>query len=76
VDVKLYNLWEEVVGIATSLVLTSEENQMVWQYQSSGLYSSHSLYRLINFRGVTPIFISWVWKLIIPPRAQFFLFLV
>jgi hypothetical protein len=29
VDVKLYNLWEEVVGIATSLVLTSEENQMV-----------------------------------------------
>jgi hypothetical protein len=49
---------------------------MVWQYQSSGLYSSHSLYRLINFRGVTPIFISWVWKLIIPPRAQFFLFLV
>jgi hypothetical protein len=31
---------------------------------------------VISFRGVTPIYVSSVWKLSIPPRLQFFLWLV
>jgi hypothetical protein len=71
-----FNLWEEVINIASPINFTNEEDKSVWQFQSSGLYSSHSLYRVINFRGVIPVFIPAIWKLIIPPRVQFFLWLL
>jgi hypothetical protein len=67
----LYNLWEEVVNIASSLDLSQEEDELVWQFNSSGVYSSQSLYAVINFRGVTPIYIPAVWSLVIPPRVHF-----
>jgi hypothetical protein len=76
VDVRLFNLWEVVVGIAAALVLSGEEDEMICQFHSSGLYSSHSLYSMINFRGVTPVYIPAVWKLIIPHRVQLFLWLL
>jgi hypothetical protein len=66
VDLRLPNLWEEVVGIATSLELSSEEDELIWQFQSSGVYLSQSLYDVINFRGVTPVFLPAVWNLIVP----------
>jgi hypothetical protein len=69
VDVKLYRLWEEVVAIASSINFSAEEDEPVWTFQSNGVYSSHSLYRVINFRGVFPVYVSAVWKLIIPPRV-------
>jgi hypothetical protein len=73
VDVRLHNLWEEILSIACTITFTDEEDEPVWQFQSSGLYSSHSMYKIVNFRGVTPLFIPAVWKLIIPPMVQFFL---
>jgi hypothetical protein len=48
-------MWEEIMAIASSICLTEEEDEMVWQFHSSGIYLSHSLYRVINFRGVIPI---------------------
>jgi hypothetical protein len=35
---------------------------------SSWVYSSQSLYSVINFRGVQPVFFLAVWKLMIPPE--------
>jgi hypothetical protein len=35
VDVRLFNLWEEVLSIASSLVLSSEEDEPMWQFHSS-----------------------------------------
>jgi hypothetical protein len=52
VDLRLLHLWEEVVSIAEAIVLSGEEDVMVWQFHSSGVYSSQSLYGVINFRGV------------------------
>jgi hypothetical protein len=46
---------------------------LVWQFQSSGIYSSQSLYAIINFRGVKPVYLPSVWKIIVPPRIHFFL---
>jgi hypothetical protein len=43
VDVRLFNLWEEVLSIASSLVLSSEEDEPMWQFHSSRIYSSQSL---------------------------------
>jgi hypothetical protein len=45
---------------------------MVWQFHSFDVYSSQSLYRVINFRGVQLVYIPVVWKLWIPPRVHFF----
>lgn len=50
-------------------MLNSEEDAMVWQFTSSGVYSSH---KLINFRGVQPVFVSAVWDIKVPPEFIFF----
>jgi hypothetical protein len=76
VNVRLFNMWQEVVNIASTAIFSSVEDETIWQFHSSGVYSSHSLYRIINFRGVMPVFIPAVWNLIIPPRVQFFLWLL
>jgi hypothetical protein len=68
--------WEEVVSIAESLVLTPEEDERLWQFHSSGVYSSQSLYKVVTFRGVIRVFLYAVWKLPIPPRIHFFLWLL
>jgi hypothetical protein len=48
---------------------------LIWKYESNGVYSSKSLYAIINFRGVQPIYLPAVWDLKIPPRVQNFLWL-
>jgi hypothetical protein len=66
-------LWEELVGLVSTIELTNEEDALVWQFNSVGVYSSQSLYATINFRGVQPIYLPVVWKLVVPPRIHFFL---
>jgi hypothetical protein len=58
------------VSIAEAIVLSGEEDVMVWQFHSSGVYSSQSLYGVINFRGVQPVYMHAMWKLVIPPRRH------
>jgi hypothetical protein len=46
----------EVVQIASANTFSEEEDELIWQFNSSGVYSSQSLYRVINnFRGITPV---------------------
>ncbi|WVZ52969.1 hypothetical protein U9M48_003967 [Paspalum notatum var. saurae] len=51
----LYNCWLEVVQLASTISLTQEEDCLVWQFNSSEIYSSQSLYKIVNFRGIHPI---------------------
>jgi hypothetical protein len=76
VSVRLMSLWEELKVVVESIVLNNEEDQILWTYSSTGKYSVQSLYAIINHRGVVPVFIQSVWKLNIPPRVQFFLWLM
>jgi hypothetical protein len=71
----LMNLWWELVGLMSDINLSKEDDQIVWAYSSSGNYSVQSLYAVVNF-GIIPVFVSSVWKLVIPPRVQFFLWLL
>jgi hypothetical protein len=32
VDVRLFNLWEELLSIASTIILTNKEDEMVWQF--------------------------------------------
>lgn len=68
--------WYCLEQIIKGTVLTGDEDAMVWQYESKGVYSSSSLYAIINFRGVKPIFIPSVWSVVVPPRTQVFLWLL
>jgi len=70
------NLWWELVNLMSEVTLSEEEDQIIWAYSSSGKYSVQSLYAVVNFRGISPVFISSIWKLHIPPRVQFFLWLL
>jgi hypothetical protein len=67
--------WYELLEIAKTISFSQDEDQLIWQYNSSGVYSSSSLYAIINFRGVKPIYLPAVWKLKIPARIQVFLWL-
>jgi hypothetical protein len=67
VDMRLFLMWEELVNLVSTIDLSDEDDALIWQHNSSGLYSSQSLYSIINFRGVFPVYIPSVWKLIVPP---------
>jgi hypothetical protein len=54
--------------IGGTIIFTNEEDQPIWQYETKGVYSSCSLYNVIKFRGVQPIYLLVFWKLKIPPR--------
>lgn len=76
VSERLMLMWDELNYVTGSIQLSSEEDQIMWSYSSSGKYSVQSLYAVINHRGVVPVFIQAVSKLFIAPRVQFFLWLL
>jgi len=67
------NLWWELLSL---MALSEEEDQILWNFTSSGKYTVQSLYTVINRRGVTPQFVISIWQNMIPPRVQFFLWLL
>jgi hypothetical protein len=76
VSVGLMGLWKELKVAVENIILNNEEDQILWSYNSTGRYSVQSLYAIINHRGVVPVFVPAVWKLNIPHRVQFFLWLL
>jgi hypothetical protein len=41
--------WEEHLVIASSITFSEEEDQLIWQHEMNGIYSSSSMYNLVNF---------------------------
>jgi len=72
----LMSMWWELCSLVKGTSLTDEEDQILWSYTSHGTYSVQSLYAVINCRGVVPMFVHAIWKLVIPPRVHFFLWLL
>jgi hypothetical protein len=54
-------MWFEIVEIAKTIIFSKEEDQLIWKYEPKGVYSSKSLYAVINFRGVQPVYLPTVW---------------
>jgi hypothetical protein len=53
--------WAELVEIVSSIRYNDDDGDaLVWQYESKGVYSSKSLYSIINCRGVKPVYIPAV----------------
>ena len=73
---RLMQLWYELREVAASISFSTDADALVWQYESKGVYSTSSLYAIINFGGVTPVFIPAVWQICVPPRLHIFLWLL
>ena len=58
--------------VSKSIVLSQDCDSLVWQYESSGQYTSSSLYTIVNFRVVTQVCFPSVWKIIMPSRVHIF----
>jgi hypothetical protein len=48
----------EQVAIIHDLVLSDEDDKMIWKLNTSRVYSSQSLYVVLNFKGITPRFVQ------------------
>jgi hypothetical protein len=75
-DNKMMEQWYQIEQIIRSIHFSEVDDALVWELHSSGLYTSQSLYAIINFRGVTPVYIPAVWNLNVPPRVHVFLWLM
>jgi len=75
-DDGLEQQWMEVCQLASTISFTSEEDSLIWQFSSKGSYSTQTLYKVINFRGIHPATVPALWSLKVPPRVHFFLWLV
>jgi hypothetical protein len=70
---RMLEIWDELMIVVENVVLWNETDALVWGYNSVGVYSSQSMYVVINYRGVTPVYVPAVWKINVPPKIQFFL---
>jgi hypothetical protein len=52
--------WLKILEIAKGITYNDSADQMIWKYESSGVYSSKSLYAIVNFRGVQPVYLPAV----------------
>ena len=75
-NLRLMQQWYELEAMASSIVFDDCSDSLIWQFESNGVYSTTSLYAIINFGGVIPIYIPAVWQLHIPPRVHIFLWLL
>jgi hypothetical protein len=75
-NAKMMEKWFELEEICKSIVFSPDCDALIWTYTSDGQYSTSSLYNIISFQGVTPIFIHDVWSLVVPPSIHIFLWLL
>jgi hypothetical protein len=59
-DEEMMQKWYELEATIENLVLTDNSDALVWSNNSSGVYSSQSLYAVINYWGVTPVYVPTV----------------
>lgn len=69
--------WYELVEITSTLESTIEEDNIMWAFSSTSTYRVQSLYAIITHRGVLlHVYTPAIWKLNIPTRVQFFVWLL
>ena len=44
--------WFELLEIARSVHFADTEDRLIWQHENNGVYSSKTVYSILNFRGL------------------------
>jgi hypothetical protein len=65
---RMLGIWDELMTVVENVVLRDETDAVVWCYNSTGVYSSQSMYVIINYIGVTPVYVLAVWKINVSPK--------
>jgi hypothetical protein len=68
--------WYELVQIASSIQFSAESDALIWKFESSGVFTVKSMYVVVNFKGVLPVHVHYVWDIKVPPKIHFFLWLL
>jgi hypothetical protein len=68
--------WLKVYQLASTIIFKEEEDTLIWQFSFNEVFSSEFLYKVIYFRGIQPVFVSAMWKIKVPPRVRYFLWLL
>jgi hypothetical protein len=68
--------WFEIQQIAQTISFDGTKDSLIWNWEANGIYSVKSMYAVINFGGIKPVNIHCVWKIKIPPKIHFFLWLL
>src|SRR4051812_18780695 len=66
----------ELCQLVSTIGLTSEDDEPIWIFHSSGSYSVSSFYGVVNNRGIIPVHTPIVWQLKVPPHLHIFLWLL
>lgn len=64
--------WFQLVEFADSIAYFVDCDALVWQLENKGIYSTSSLYHVINFRGIQSIFVPVVWNLRVSQKSMSF----
>jgi hypothetical protein len=40
--------WQEHLVIANTIIFSDDEDQLIWRYETNGVYSSSTMYNLVN----------------------------
>jgi hypothetical protein len=75
-NAELMGVWDELCAVVENLALNYETDSLVWCSNESVVYSTKSLYAIINYRGVKHVYVPAVWKVVVPPKIQLFLWLL
>jgi hypothetical protein len=71
VDNRMGRVWLEIVQLASTIVFSDHEDEMIWKFSSNGVYTSQSLYKVIYFGWINPVHVPRTWSIHIPLRLYF-----
>jgi hypothetical protein len=73
---ELMQKWDDLVTVVESIELRDDSDALIWCYSKSGVYDTQSFYAVINYRGITPLYIPAIWKSVVPPKIHLVLWLL
>jgi hypothetical protein len=69
-----FNRWLDLCELVSTANLSSDDDEPIWMFHSSGVYNVNSFYAIVNNMGVVLVHTPAVSKLDIPPRIHVFLY--
>lgn len=68
--------WTELLHLISSTSFTYSHDKIEWKWEVSGKFSTHSIYKILNFGGYQPKHAMIWWNLLVPPKIRVFMWLV
>jgi hypothetical protein len=62
----------EVLQIANTLHLSTDEDAIIWKFESKCIYIVISMYVVVNFRGIMPTHVYAAWKIKVHSKNHVF----